>query len=52
MKNKVKRQVQIVKPDASDQEIDSVMRSADPGIYIYMAIDRYSRSWFWPIFMS
>ncbi|CAK4676643.1 unnamed protein product [Aphanomyces euteiches] len=31
MKNKVKRQVQIVKPDASEQEIDMVMRSADPG---------------------
>ncbi|RHY26728.1 hypothetical protein DYB32_007344 [Aphanomyces invadans] len=38
MKNKVKRQVQIVKPDASEQEIDMVMRSADPGAIYRSAI--------------
>ncbi|DBA05239.1 TPA: hypothetical protein N0F65_007401 [Lagenidium giganteum] len=38
MKNKVKRQVQIVKPDASEAEIDAVMRSADPGSIYKSAI--------------
>ena len=39
MKNKVKRQVQIVKPDASEQEIDMVMRSADPGNLLTSSIN-------------
>ncbi|RLN50695.1 hypothetical protein BBJ28_00020345 [Nothophytophthora sp. Chile5] len=38
MKNKVKRQVQIVKPDASEAEIDAVMRSGDPGSIYKSAI--------------
>lgn len=38
MKSKVKRQVQIVKPDASEAEIDAVMRSADPGSIYKSAI--------------
>lgn len=38
MKNKVKRQVQIVKPDASEDEIDAVMRSPDPGSIYKTAI--------------
>lgn len=38
VKNKVKRQVQIVKPDASEAEIDAVMRSADPGSIYKSAI--------------
>lgn len=38
MKNKVKRQVQIVKPDASEEEIDAVMRSGDPGSIYKSAI--------------
>ena len=38
MKNKVKRQVQIVKPDASEAEIDMVMRSAEPGSIYKSAI--------------
>lgn len=31
----MKRQVQIVKPDASNEEIDMVMKSADAGASIY-----------------
>lgn len=38
MKSKVKRQVQIVKPDASEAEIDAVMRSAEPGSIYKSAI--------------
>ncbi|KAL3674820.1 hypothetical protein V7S43_000747 [Phytophthora oleae] len=38
MKNKVKRQVQIVKPDASEAEIDAVMRSGDTGSIYKSAI--------------
>lgn len=38
MKAKVKRQVQVVKPDASDAEIDAVMRSPDPGSIYKTAI--------------
>ncbi|KAJ0401089.1 hypothetical protein P43SY_005694 [Pythium insidiosum] len=38
MKAKVKRQVQIVKPDASEAEIDAVMRSPDPGSIYKSAI--------------
>jgi hypothetical protein len=49
IKNKLTRQVQIVEPDATDEEVDAVMKSEGGRYQLYK--DRISVSWAPPMAM-